>query len=112
MNVKSGKTCAEDAARSKMNRASSLPSSNKNNSQSSLPVAYRNNTPTQAEVVKSRILKSEAEYQVLQDQLKNKDLLEVDVKVEQHGDNPDSPYVDVEALSDGDEKVEECGHGM
>ena len=46
------------------------------------------------------------------DQLKNKDHLEVDVKVEQHGDNPDSPYVDVEALSDGDEKVEECGHGM
>ena len=95
-----------------MNRASSLPSSNKNNSQSSLPVAYRNNTPTQAEVVKSRILKSEAEYQILQGQLKNKDLLEVDVKVEQRGDNPDSPYVDVEALSDGDEKVEEYGHGM
>ena len=38
-----------------------------------------------------------------QDLLRNK---HIDVKAENDDDNPASPYVDVEALSDGDEKVE------
>ena len=88
-----------------MSRASSLPSSNKNNHQSASSIAsHRTNAPTQAEVVKSRILKSEAENQILQDILKNKN--KVKVKIENDDGNPASPYVDVEALSDGDEKVE------
>ena len=97
----------DDDNRSKMSRASSLPSSSKNIHQSVYSVSSnRLNGPTQAELVKSRILKSEAEQQILQDILKNKTINRLDVKVEKDDENPGSPYVDVEALSDGDEKVE------
>ena len=97
--------CIDDKVRSKMSRASSLPSSSKSNHHSTSST-NRINAPTQAEVIKNRILKSEAQNQILQDLLRNKNNNKIDVKIENDDENPSSPYVDVEALSDGDEKVE------
>lgn len=97
-----------------MSRASSLPSTSKNNhhsnanhSTSSSTNTNKINGPTQADVVKSRILKSEAQNQMLQDLLRRSGSCnKTDVKIENDYENPYSPYIDVEALSDGDEKVE------
>ena len=93
-----------------MSRASSLPSTNKSHHQQSMSSmsSHRSNALTQAEVVKNRILKTETENQMMQQFLKNNGGggNRNHVKVENAEENPDSPFVDVEALSDGDEKVE------
>ena len=92
----------EDKVKSKMSRASSLPSASKNNSSNTSTNTNRVNALTQAEVVKSRILKTEAQFQIHRNLENN-----VGIKIEDDElENPDSPYIDVEALSDGDEKVE------
>ena len=111
-NNKSTKTSIEDNIRSKMSRASSLPSTNKNHQQSTSSLScHRSNAPTQAEVVKNRILKTETENQMMHELLRNNGGGSRNhVKIEHVDVNPESPFVDVEALSDGDEKVE-CEQG-
>ena len=47
---------------------------------------------------------------MLQDLLKHGNFNKTEVKVENDYENPNSPYIDVEALSDGDEKIE-CDQG-
>ena len=114
---------------SKMSRASSLPSASAKTSSSlisgsSTVTNKHGEKPTQAEVVKSRILKTEAELQKHCRSLKcgsgtnsscgdgaddaKAECGGIDGATKEH--NPDSPYIDVEALSDGDEKVE-CEQG-
>ena len=105
---KATKTSIEDDMKSKMNRASSLPSTKKTHHQqsSSSLSSHRPNAPTQAEVVKSRILKTETDNQMMQENLRNNGGYMNQLKVENDDENPESPFVDVEALSDGDEKIE------
>ena len=106
---KSTKSCVEENIKSKMSRASSLPSTNKTHHQqssSSSVSSHRANVPTQAEVVKNRILKTETENQIMQELIRNNGGHMNQLKVENEEENPESPFVDVEALSDGDEKVE------
>ena len=88
-----------------MSRASSLPSTNKSHHQQSCSASssHRSNAPTQAEVVKNRILKTETENQMMQELLRNNGGNMNEVKVENEDENDE---IDVEALSDGDEKVE------
>ena len=100
----------EDKVKSKMSRASSLPAASKHYNSNTSTSSNRVNAPTQAEVVKNRILKTEAQSHMLQDLLKHGNFNKTEVKVESDYENPNSPYIDVEALSDGDEKIE-CDQG-